>query len=294
MLRPELQAPIQAAESVARAHRITPDRREVLQDGNTLVLRMTESVVARIVADREGPRQGTEWFAKESAIARHLSQHRAPIIPLHPSFPPEPQVAQGYTMSFWLYVTAVKEDPGSAEVGRTLYTCHRLLQDYPAPLPPLAIPRESLGLLASLAQQQLFPASTLELLRYHLETALRELADYPQQPLHGDAHPGNVMNTTQGLLWTDWEDAFAGPPEWDLASLLWNARYLENDQATVAEISAAYRAAGGQIDPVALEICYRARAAVMTAWYPILYPEPSPDRQRKLALRIAWLQGQRG
>jgi len=33
-----------------------------------------------------------------------------------------------------------------------------------------------------------------------------------------------------------------------------------------------------------------ARAAVMTAWYPILYPNPNEDRQAKLRRRIAWLE----
>jgi hypothetical protein len=32
-----------------------------------------------------------------------------------------------------------------------------------------------------------------------------------------------------------------------------------------------------------------ARAAVITAWYPILYPKPNADRQEKLRRRIEWL-----
>jgi thiamine kinase-like enzyme len=39
------------------------------------------------------------------------------------------------------------------------------------------------------------------------------------QALHGDAHFGNLLVTRDGLLWTDWEDAFLGPVEWDLASI---------------------------------------------------------------------------
>lgn len=125
------------------------------------------------------------------------------------------------------------------------------------------------------------------MLRQHLQTSLEVLAHYPQQPLHGDAHAGNLMNTTRGLLWTDWEDTFAGPVEWDVASIIWNAQLLDHDHATVAAIRDAY----GPVDETALQQCLVARAAVITAWYPILYPNPDADRQEKLRRRIEWLEG---
>ncbi len=38
-------------------------------------------------------------------------------------------------------------------------------------------------------------------------------------PLHGDAHPGNLLSTPTGPIWTDFEDAWRGPIDWDLACL---------------------------------------------------------------------------
>ncbi|HEY0803631.1 MAG TPA: phosphotransferase [Pseudonocardiaceae bacterium] len=38
-------------------------------------------------------------------------------------------------------------------------------------------------------------------------------------PLHGDAHPGNLLHTPNGPVWTDFEDAWRGPIGWDLACL---------------------------------------------------------------------------
>ncbi|MCP5558921.1 MAG: hypothetical protein H7A55_14335 [Verrucomicrobiaceae bacterium] len=58
-------------------------------------------------------------------------------------------------------------------------------------------------------------------------------------------------------------------------------------------ILAAYREAGGQINAAALDQCLIARAAVMTAWYPILYPNPNAERQSRLARRLDWLQEKR-
>jgi len=277
---------IRAAQEVLLEHGITPDRCDILQNGHTLVLRLTESVVARVVQDRDGPRQGTEWFARENAIAQHLTEQGAPVIPLHPDLPKEPYWHAGFPLNFWQFVTVIGAEPEAHEIGRTLHQCHEILRRFTQPLPPLAILHESQNILAN---HEHFPSQTQRLLRDHLTASLETLARYPHQPLHGDAHMGNLMNTKHGLLLTDWEDAFSGPIEWDLASLIWNARLLEEDHATADAILDAYREAGGSWDETALQQSLIARAAVMTAWYPILYPNPNAERQKKLQHRIDWL-----
>lgn len=285
----DLELPIRAATETAIARGAVPDRCEILQDGHTLVLRLSESLVARVVTDRDGPRQGDAWFARETALARHLATGGAPVIPVHPELPPGPHEHLGYTLNFWQFVTAIDTEPGPEAVGSTLHHCHRVLRSFDGALPEFGILTESLELLGTLARRDLFPPATLRLLRDRLESSLAVLRGFPCQPLHGDAHPGNLMNTTIGLLWTDWEDTFSGPVEWDLASVIWNARILEDDPDGADRILAAYREAGGHVDPVALEQCLVARAAVMSAWYPILYPDPDPERRRKLDFRLKWL-----
>ena len=262
---PPLDLPIRAATETAIAHGLTPDRCEILQDGNTLVIRLTETLVARVVTDRDGPRQGTGWFERENAVAMHLARLGAPVIPLHPELPPGPYEHLGYPINFWQFVTAIdaKADPGM--IGKTLYQCHDLLRSFPEPLPELAILTESVALLQTLEQRGLFPVSTLRLLHDRLVSSIDVLGKFPHQPLHGDAHAGNLLNTTLGLLWTDWEDTFQGPVEWDLASILWNARILYEDHSTADAILDAYRQAGGSINPTALHHSLIARAAVMSS-----------------------------
>jgi hypothetical protein len=288
-MRSGLDLPIRAAMETAAAHGVIPDRCDILQNGSTLVLRLSETLVARIVTDLDGPRQGGEWFARENAVARHLANHGAPVIPMHPGIPPGPHEHLGYTLNFWQYVTAIDVEANPDMVGKTLHHCHELLRSFTGPLPKLAILTESLALLETLARRELFPSSTLRLLENHLVAAIDVLGSFPLQPLHGDAHPGNLMNTTLGLLWTDWEDTFLGPVEWDLASIIWNARILDEDHQTADQILEAYRQAGGHIDPTALHHSLIARAAVMSAWYPVLYPNPSPERRIKLQRRLDWL-----
>jgi hypothetical protein len=285
-----LQAPASAALAVAEAHRVTCDRLGVLQDGNTLVLQLSATLVARIVTDTSGPRQGGAWFARETAIAGHLATHGAPVIPQHPELPVGPHLQDGYTLNFWQFVTQVAQTPVKEEIGATLRQCHEVLQSFPEALPPLAILTESRTLLDTLDRRKLFPTETLRLLERHLDASIADLAPLPAQPLHGDAHLGNLLQTTTGLLWTDWEDTFAGPVEWDVASMLWNAQFLENDHLAVQAMLRGYSSTGDHIDKSALECCYTARAAVMTTWYPILYPELSPERRGKLEQRLQWLK----
>lgn len=287
LLMAHLKLPIRAAIETAAAHGITSDRCEILQDGSTLVLRLTETLVARIVQDRNGPRQGTEWFARENAIAQHLTRHGAPVIPLHSSLPPGPHEHLGYPMNFWEFVTRTEADPEPGEIGRTLRQCHEILRSFPERLPALGILTETVAILQD---RELFPSRTQRMLHERLTSSLEVLDHLPAQPLHGDAYMGNLMNTTRGLLWTDWEDAFSGPVEWDVASLIWNAQILDEDHGTVSAILGAY----GPVNQSALRQCLVARAAVMTAWYPILYPNPNAERQSKLNRRIAWLEQNAG
>lgn len=284
------EAAKEVAVMSAMSHGVVADRCDVLQDGHTLVLRLSETLVARVVTGEDGPRQGMDWFSREIAVAGHLASAGAPVIPCHPDIPPGPHERAGFPINFWKFVTKVDEEPDPGETGRTLFQCHAALASFPGRLPEMAILTESLGLIDELESDGRFSGDTAEVLRRALSASLEALSAFPRQALHGDAHPGNLLPTTDGLLWTDWEDTFHGPVEWDLASIIWNARFLDEDHGTAEAILDAYRAAGGTIDAVALEHCLVARAAVMSAWYPVLYPDPSPERVEKLERRIAWLK----
>ncbi len=288
-----LDQPLQAVNETALTHGITPDRCEILQDGHTLVVRITASVVARVITDPTGPRQGTTWFARETALAQHLTENGAPVIPLHEALPPGPHERLGYTLNFWQYVNIISTPVHPAQIGSTLQQCHTILKSFTETLPTLGILTESIQLLENSAKNPPFPAATMRLLHEHLTHSRDILADYPHQPLHGDAHLGNLLNTTNRVLWADWEDAFSGPVEWDLASIIWNARILEGNHAYVDEILHAYQKSGGHFDPTALNQSLVGRAAVMSVWYPILYPNAGPERLAKLKHRLQWLEQQK-
>jgi hypothetical protein len=80
-------------------------------------------------------------------------------------------------------VTAIDAEPAPEEIGTTLHHCHRVLRGFKEPLPELGILFETLELLETPASRTMLSASEI------------------------------------GLLWTDWDDTFLGPVEWDLASI---------------------------------------------------------------------------
>nr|WP_281375561.1 aminoglycoside phosphotransferase family protein [Haloferula luteola] len=250
-----------------------------------MVVRLTDDLVARVVVDRNGPRQGMDWFSREIAVAQFLAERGAPVIPVHPLIPPGPHEHAGYVMNFWRFVQAVDQEPDAAEVGRTLAECHRHLSEFTGDWPHLAILHETRSLMESSKAEPCWSGQEHALLVRHLDAAIAVLSSAPRQVLHGDAHFGNLLPTEDGLLWTDWEDTFSGPIEWDLASILWNPQFLDADTATVEAIRDGY----GEVDEAVLETCFTARAAVMSAWYPVLYPLPHAERMEKLRRRLEWL-----
>ena len=58
-------------------------------------------------------------------------------------------------------------------------------------------------------------------------------------PLHGDAHPGNLLIGPNGPAWIDWEDVCLGPVEKDIADMprtAWRA-FPEADQALISRFA---------------------------------------------------------
>jgi aminoglycoside phosphotransferase (APT) family kinase protein len=89
------------------------------------------------------------------------------------------------------------------------------------------------------------------------------LGEAPQRIVHGDSHPGNVVLTADGPLWSDWEDAHLAPLEWDLCCLVAAARVHGNDFGWA---EAALAAHGGPCDASLLEACVDARVAQGAAY----------------------------
>jgi thiamine kinase-like enzyme len=285
--QPRSQPAIRAACEVATRLGLTFEQAIVLQHrSNAIIHLFPTTVVARVATIPTTIRQGDSWFARELAVARHLAATDAPIIP--PSSDIDPGLHQhlGLVLSFWKFVKVLDQPFDPYEAGRALRSCHKALKTFSGNLPILALLTEAMQLLVSVATA--FSPADADLLMQIGERSVQRLSRLPMQPLHGDSHSGNVLNTAQGVLWTDWEDTFVGPIEWDLACLV-VAPYVFGTDLEKAE--AALQGYGGSIDPEILEECMVARSFVTVVWYAILQQQrPSADRKAQLEQRLAWLK----
>lgn len=255
---------IDAAVALARTHGVNVTEPVVLNDLFSLMIHLQPApVVARVatwVSKLRSP--VVEWHRREVAVTTYLAQQGAPVVAPSPELPPGPHTYQGFTISFWTHLLA---DPGrtptATDCSAMLVDLHAALRSYPGDLPPLGSTVIDLPAVIQAAGQAGQILSNLE--TGYLYAAAERLAPFltepgrEVQPIHGDAHPGNLIATRDGLVWIDFEDVCRGPVEWDLATMM--------DPAAVA--------AHHRPDPDTLARCTDLRA-LQVAWCLIaLYPE---------------------
>ena len=174
----------------------------------------------------------------EVRVARWLAGEGFPAARLAPGAPEEPLVVDGCAVTFWELVPEMPGSPSYADLAVLLRRLHRL--EPPDWLPPFD-PLDAVDRRLTEA-----PASADVLLLRSLASDLRaRLAGVEwvlaPGPVHGDAHPGNVLNTAAGPVLIDFEEAGAGPPEWDL---ILPAAYRHSfgwlDEPTYASFTTAY------------------------------------------------------
>ncbi|MBK1785868.1 phosphotransferase [Prauserella sp. ASG 168] len=266
-----------AAVGAGRAFGLTSAEPVVLADRSNVLVRLGH-VVARVPATTLLTRpDAANWLARDVRLAGFLDDLGAPVIPPSDDPPPGPHLVSGLPVTFWRYV---RHDPGStaapAEVAGSLAELHEALRGYPGELPgdgPVGELRRMFGLLTDEL------GAALPELRVRLDALDGALgrAPGPVQPLHGDAHPGNLLLTADGPRWTDFEDTWRGPLAWDLAVLAGTSR-LDG-----AEALAAYPGA-----PPAAELapCGELRTLFGVCWRFVLarrFPGVAPEARQALA-----------
>jgi len=102
------------------------------------------------------------------------------------------------------------------------------------------------------------------------------------QAVHGDAHIGNVMATERGAIWTDWEDAFVGPIEYDIACLRSKADLFGEERDAIDAMLAAY---GADYDRALATDLGLVRNVQVIAWL-ALFAERQPELLPRMRARI--------
>lgn len=200
------------------------------------------------------------WLAREIDVGTFLAGAGAPIVPPVKVVNPGPHVSGGLWMSLWEHVEVIAADLTAGEVGRSLRSLHDVMARYPGALPPLSAVLEEIDWLLPALAEHAGRGALLEE-RDRLAPLLRQ-RDTGGQPLHGDASLSNLLSTSAGPRWNDFEDVCFGSPAWDVVGLLDDARE-HNGEAFAADLLAAY---GRDVDPTLTQLVRDAQALYGTLW----------------------------
>jgi hypothetical protein len=230
---PSTAEAVSASVACARAWGLPADSPEVIAEGFSVRVRLHPApVVTRVVTvGRELRPNPLPWLQREVSVARHLATCGAPVVA--PWDDPGPHIADGLEVSLWRWVEHDSTEVSAADFGTMLGPLHAALASYPGDLPPLVGPLTDIATALAVSSDPTLHRAAAELVPLALT--------WPRRPLHGDAHTGNLLMTTSGPLWTDFEDVCVGPVEWDLASM-----------TITDDALAAY---SGPIDQVRLDDC---------------------------------------
>ena len=240
---------IAAAIGVAAALGLAVDDAIVLQESNKLAVRLLPcDVLARVAEERI--KRSAEF---EVELAVRLAETGSPIAELEPRVAPGAYVRDGFVVTLWSYYEPVPSrefvPSDYAHALERLHGCMRRI-DFPTPHFTDRI-GDAQRLIGNRDQTPGLGDADRELLSSTLRS-LREAIcgrGRPEQLLHGEPHPGNVLRTKEGLRFIDLETCCRGPVEFDLA-------YVPE------EVGALYRG----IDQEVLRECRVLMLAMVAAW----------------------------
>jgi hypothetical protein len=195
-------------------------------------------------------RGGAEF---EVEVARRLGETDSPVASLDARVEPRAYLCDGFVVTLWTYYEPLSHrDVAPAEYARALERLHAGIR-----LVDVAAPHftDRVAEAQSLVGDRARTPDLRDADRELLSNSLRELTsaigrrNAAEQLLHGEPHPGNVLETRDGLLFTDLETCCRGPVEFDLAH-------------TPEEVSALYSDA----DQDLLSECRILVLAMVTSW----------------------------
>lgn len=211
----EVSHGIDAAIEVSASLGLPTTQATVLHNSNKLTLRLTPGdVVARVTLG------GQDDARLEVDRARRLAAAGCPVGVVEPRVDPLVHVRGGFAVTLWTYYEPVMLQVSPVDYATALRRLHLGMRTA-----DLVSPRFT-DRLADAERVADNPDLSPELadadralLSSRLRSLRRAIQDHraEEQLLHGEPHPGNVLGTTNGPLFVDFETSCHGPVEFDLA-----------------------------------------------------------------------------
>lgn len=237
---------VQAALDTASSVGLRVTEAALLNDSNALTLRLLPGdVVARVSP-------GTvEQAQRELDLARALAGTGLVTLP-DPRVPARAHARGGFAVSLWTHHPTTADAITAADYAAALSGLHAGFRAVEVDLPRFTDRvEEARRLLADPTRTPELRDADRATLRGALEEATTTIlaSERPDQPLHGEPHPGNVLATSGGPRFLDFETCCRGPVEFDVAH-------------APPEVAGHY--AG--LDPTVLHACRVLVLAMITTW----------------------------
>jgi hypothetical protein len=240
---------VAAATTTARELGLTVDDAVVLQASNRVTLRLAPcDVVVRVA-----PGAATAWAERELMIGARLAAVNGPAERPADGVEQRAHRHDDLALTFWRYhehVPPPQLEPAEyADVLARLHDAYRTMDDATSHHFTDRVAEAERTLTDDDRCSPDVTDAERELVLTVLRVTTDRLVGRPEQLLHGEPHPGNVIRSKDGLLFVDLETCCRGPIELDLAHA---DRGIEDHYPGV--------------DLDALATCRTLARAVATAW----------------------------
>ncbi|CAM5248167.1 Phosphotransferase OS=Streptomyces tendae OX=1932 GN=GUR47_18755 PE=4 SV=1 [Streptomyces tendae] len=212
----ELRRAAESARSTASELGLQADEVLVVHNSDRVALRLLPCEVLARVASAGHLAEA----AFEVEVAHRLADVEAPVGELDPRVAPRAHVRDAFVISLWTYYEPVGPPIAPADYADALMRHHAALRRIDLDAPHFT--HRVAVALAGVDDRQRSPELS-ESDRGFLHDTLSGLsagisADRArEQLLHGEPHPGNLLNTRRGPLFVDLATCCRGPVEFDLA-----------------------------------------------------------------------------
>jgi hypothetical protein len=194
------------------------------QVDDVIVIHNSDRVVLRLipcgVLARVAPYEHLAASEFEVEVARRLADVGAPVAELEPRVEPRVHVRDAFVISLWTYYEPVGSQIAPADYADVLMQHHAAPRQIDLDAPHFTDRvAGALGEVNDREQSPELPDSDREFLSNTLSglSAAASIGKAGDQLLHGEPHPGNLLNTKRGPLFVDLATCCRGPIEFDLA-----------------------------------------------------------------------------
>lgn len=214
MESPEVVRAIATSISIATALNLPADDATVLQNSNKLALRLLPCDVFARVSPAAQPHARFEVD-----LAQQLARIGSPVAALEPRVKPRGYVHDGFEVTLWTYYPPVSPEVPPATYTEALKRLHAGMRQIDVQTPHFTDRiAQAQHIVGNPEQSPMLSDMDRELLTdtlHRLQQAILERRA-PEQLLHGEPHPGNILNAAHGPLFVDLETCCRGPIEFDL------------------------------------------------------------------------------